>query len=282
MRNWVGGVMIVGLSLLVIMGNRLCAQSVEPNPSILMLLAPKDTIVPGMTRIDTLFTTDYLVRAGRRVSAWAFEARSNRRYQIDLSSDAFDPYLYVVGPGIVSLPDDLYAITDDDGGMELDASLCFTAPMDGMYKLIASALYGETGDYIISVSDGCRDRQGDRGIVGAIGELALSGQLQIGYEAEGVLTANDAAVEGMRVQAWTFEGGSDETLIVEAESDNFDTMIVVEGAGSEGYDDDGGVGTNSRLVFQAEAGQRYRVIVGSLFAGTGTFRIKILRRAPVQ
>ena len=149
--------------------------SVEDDPSILRLLPTKDTIWPGpqpVQLVDTLVTTDYLVRAGRRVRAWSLVADSAQSYDIAVRSYEIDSYLYVVGPGIVSVDDGHYALTDDDSGDGLDAAMCFRPPKNGRYHVVAAALYGETGEYTLSVKTGCGEDEGDVVVeAGALGTM---------------------------------------------------------------------------------------------------------------
>ncbi len=82
---------------------------------------------------------------GKPVQAWAFEARAGGFVTIDLMSDDFDSYLYVVGPG---LPEPL---TDDDGGEGLNSRLDVSFPYDGVYRVVASSLGGTLGTFTLRV-----------------------------------------------------------------------------------------------------------------------------------
>jgi hypothetical protein len=66
---------------------------------------------------------------------------------IDVRSDDFDAYLYVVGPGLTE------PLSNDDGGDGTNSQLTMTLPGTGTYRIIASA-YGsdDSGDFTLSVS----------------------------------------------------------------------------------------------------------------------------------
>ena len=80
------------------------------------------------------------------MQAWAFEARAGDLATVELLSDDFDSYLRVVGPGL-SAP-----LSDDDGGNEgLNSRLDISFPEDGVYRVIASSLGGDTGTFTLRV-----------------------------------------------------------------------------------------------------------------------------------
>ena len=58
----------------------------------------------------------------------------------------------------------------------------------------------------------------------------------------------------------------EQTVVIELSSPDFDTLIIIrDGVGNDvGYDDDGGSGLNSRLVFIAPADGIYTIVVGGL------------------
>ncbi len=64
---------------------------------------------------------------------------------IELMSEDFDSYLFLVGPG---LPEPL---SDDDGGEGLNSRLAISFPADGVYRVVASSLGGATGTFTLRV-----------------------------------------------------------------------------------------------------------------------------------
>lgn len=96
-----------------------------------------------------LTSDDPLTADGRHGQAWALEGRAGEVYVIDLISDDFDAYLYFAGPGI-SQP-----LTDDDGAGDLNSRITVTLPQDGGYRVVASALDGNSsGKFQIAVNRG--------------------------------------------------------------------------------------------------------------------------------
>jgi hypothetical protein len=99
----------------------------------------------GGTMSGWLRSTDPIIGGGRRGQAWALSGRAGQTYTVDLQSSEFDCYLLVVGPGLEQ------PLEDDDSGGDLDSRITITLPEDGIYRVIASSLGGETGEYSLRV-----------------------------------------------------------------------------------------------------------------------------------
>jgi hypothetical protein len=100
----------------------------------------------GGTMSGWLSDSDPIVDDGRIGQVWALAGRRGETYTIDLMSDDFDSYLYVVGPGLIE------PRTNDDGGDGLDSRLTLTLPEDGTYRIVTSAhSMSSLGDYSLRV-----------------------------------------------------------------------------------------------------------------------------------
>jgi len=62
-----------------------------------------------------------------------------------MTSDDFDSYLFITGPGLDE------PVTDDDGGEGLNSHLEISLPANGVYLVIASSLGGAAGVYRLRV-----------------------------------------------------------------------------------------------------------------------------------
>lgn len=278
----------------------LLAQEHGEDPSILHLLPPReelhlDPLAPNASATDSndLTSYDYLVRSGRRVGAYTIHLSRDVSYQIDLASPDFDPYLYLIGPGIRSMLErrgnDTYALTDDDGGDDLtdptddlDARLCVTSPAEGEFRVVVGALYAGVGSYHLSVRTGC-------GHVGAVGlqdsdglladlPTVSSGNLIIGYEIEATLTTDDSRVAEMYVQRWSLSVPPERSFSLILDSDDFDPyLIVVDPTGELRVNDDTGTGLHSRVTIDNSRAGEYGVFVASFDGLSGAFRLGVLR-----
>jgi hypothetical protein len=100
----------------------------------------------------------------------------------------------------------------------------------------------------------------------------------IGTERAGMLTPGDfATTDGRRVQAFELIGEQGQPITIDAVSDDFDAFLYVVGPGYDEpqMDDDSGGQCHARLsLFLPEAGT-FRVVVGSLGGGTGSFTLYV-------
>ena len=84
--------------------------------------------------------TSPLLEDGSYFNIHSFEGAAGEPIRIDLVSEDFDAYLFLVGPaGIVA--------QDDNGGDGTNASLAVILPTDGTYQIAVNAGAGETGTY---------------------------------------------------------------------------------------------------------------------------------------
>ena len=101
----------------------------------------------GMFRTNNRLTAfDKTNRDGKRHKSFAVQMDLNRNYEIDLISDDFDAFLYLVDPNgkVVAV--------DDDGGDDLDSRIVFRPLQPGPYRIEATSLNGrETGNFSLNV-----------------------------------------------------------------------------------------------------------------------------------
>ncbi|HZZ82042.1 MAG TPA: PPC domain-containing protein [Gemmataceae bacterium] len=84
---------------------------------------------------------------GKRGILYTVQLKKGQTYQIDLSSQAFDSYLYLFDAKGKILAQ------DDDGGGNLDSRITYRAEADGVFHILASSLDGnETGDFTVTVT----------------------------------------------------------------------------------------------------------------------------------
>jgi hypothetical protein len=205
----------------------------------------------GETASGFLSTADPMIEEGRRGQAWELEGREGETYTIDLLSDDFDCFLYVIGPGLTD------PMTNDDGAGDLDSRITITFPFDGVYLVIASALSTGEGPYTIRVEESV-----------GMNDLPTDGRVvELGQTLNGWLAESDPIVdEGRHGQAWALDGRGGETYTVELMSDDYDCYLYLVGPGmlQPRTDDDGGDGLNSRLTVTLPEDGTYRIIASAL------------------
>jgi len=204
-----------------------------------------------------LSASDFITAGNNYVEAWALEGRPGQEVSIDLISDDFDSYLYVVGPGLGE------TLTDDAGGGACHVRITFTILDRGVFHVVASSTsWRQAGTYRLRVSEapGPVAQRTCGGIDGSeLAALPTEGrQLTWGEPVRGRFLGTEATIsDGQPVQAWALEALAGETASILLESDDFDAYLFAYGPGfpEAMSDDDSGGGLNSELtVFFPETG----------------------------
>jgi hypothetical protein len=224
------------------------------------------TLSLGETANGYLATTDPVIEEGRRGQAWVLEGKQGDTYTVDMLSDDFDCFLYVIGPGL-SEP-----MTNDDGAGDLDSRITITFPFDGAYVVIASALSSGEGAYQVQVEEAV-----------GLNDLPTEGRVvQLDRLMTGWLTESDAIVDqGRYGQAWALEGRGGETYTIDLMSDDYDCYLYVVGPGmlNPRTDDDGGEGLDSRLTVTLPEDGTYRIVASALsLTGSGDYSLRVTGR----
>lgn len=236
----------------------------------------------GREATGTLTTSDREGPDGAYMQAWGLAMSAGQEVTVDLVSDEFDAFLWLGGPGRDNL-------TDDDGAGACHSRITFTAPEDGLYRVVASTLSGgTTGSYVLRVTrepgpvspEAC---EGDEVLEGMGIDLAVlpvgDRRLSLGSKVSGRLTSADTtSSDGSYMQAWGLVMGAGETLTVNLISGDFDAFLWLAGPGVDAplSDDDGGGACNSRITFTAPTDGIYRIVVNTVLPGeTGSFRLLV-------
>jgi len=217
-------------------------------------------------------TKDGILEPGDEVSAdgpyqdrWLVDAAAGARLVVDMRSSDLDSYLIVLDP------DGKVVGSDDDGGGGRDAELPLRARVGGRYTILATS-YGDdpsTGAYRLSV-------QADTGAFAEPGETAV---IAMGETREGRLEAGD--VRGARglEDRWTFSGRAGQGVRIDAMSDVFDTYLVLLHDGVlVDSNDDGGDGTNARIVTVLPDSGTYTAVVSAYGGGDagGRYTLRLM------
>jgi hypothetical protein len=237
------------------------AQSSKPRPVL--------QLAPGQSASGELSPLDNQRRSGKYEDVYRFEGRRGQRLSIELTSDDFDSYLLLNGPGG-------YAMSNDDGeGMELGSRLIVELPADGTYRVSATSFApGAMGAYEIKAA-----------LAGANAKLDQplpSEPIQIGATVDGRLESGESGTRDKIQDRYRLTAQRGERVRINVASADFDTLLTLQlPDGTLLSNDDHGeeTSTNSRLeTVLAEAGE-YVVSVTSYGEGeTGKYRLSLERQ----
>jgi hypothetical protein len=137
------------------MAGRMVALLLALAPGILgAQRKPRGTIAVGDTVRDSLTRTDLLLPADSTYAQqWRLQGKTGETVTIDLISDAFDAYLYLLGPTLAS--GGTSPPQDDDSGGRCNARLTVRLPAAGDYLIVATSRERRaTGRFTLTVTAG--------------------------------------------------------------------------------------------------------------------------------
>jgi hypothetical protein len=248
--------------------------------SVLMLI-PTDgrQLEVGSDVNGALSTSDPLTPDDRYLEAWELRGRAGQSATVDIESDAFDPRVYVVGPG---LSETLFA---DDGGGGCNARLTMTFLETGTFRVVTSSLSArETGTYRIRVSErpgtaptyGCGEVNPD-----ALNALPIEGRPVLGMgslRSSRLGPLSRTVQDGRPAEAWRLQGRAGERVSIVMESDDFDTYLYLVGPGLEGVltDDDGAGNLDAKIDVTLPTAGPFTVVAAALSSnGTGAYTLRV-------
>lgn len=246
--------------------------------SVFELMRAEGRLAVGEETSGTLSTADVRSSDDSFLEAWALEGRVGESVTVDLISDDFDAYLYVVGPGLAG------TLYDDDSGGACHARITITFLENGEHRVVASTtMPGETGTYVLRISESpgpVAEYECGEINPAVLTELPTDGRsLTLGDVKSGALTADSPLItEGMRGQAWSVAGRVGESVVITLESSAFDAYLYFTGPGLEGVmtDDDGGGDLNSLIQVTFPADGNYTAVASALAgSGFGAYTIRL-------
>lgn len=230
--------------------------------------ASRESIRIGEARDGEISATDGLLEDGSFHDVWTFHGTAGETIRLDLSSNEFDSFLQLgteAGGAFEELA------SDDDGGAGLDSRLRFILPETREYVVRAQSLRaGRTGTYSIQLRTAEPERPATREPIG------------LDDPRSGTLAESDSRLDNdAHHDLWIYQGRAGERIRIDLGSDDFDTLV---GFGHEedgrfrqlDTNDDGGDGTDSRLLVTLSEDRPYVIRATSFRAGaTGTYRITV-------
>src|SRR5712692_2234314 len=92
-----------------------------------------------------LLKTDPIYKGGKKHKMLLFQMEAGKTYQIDMTSKAFDSYLFLESPS------GKYITEDDDGGGFPSARIIYKAADAGLYRIACTYFSPATGDFKVTI-----------------------------------------------------------------------------------------------------------------------------------
>jgi len=239
--------------------------------SILGAVSANATIKSPSETSGTLTSTDWRTTAGVRIQVFEFAGEQGVPLSIDVISEDFDAYVFLIGPGYED------AMIDDDSGGACNARLTVFLPGTGTYRVVVGSLGAEGGDFTLRLD--AREHPGVQGDCGgggdygeAIAALESQGFATVDGEVSGDLLIDGPTLPGgTPAAAWDLMGTVGQVVYVDLISDEFDALLYATGSDVSGYmtDDDSGGACNARIRLTIGSDEPYRIVVSSLGEGQG-------------
>jgi hypothetical protein len=204
---------------------------------------------------DGMLTASAPTIDGRYYHDFTLAAEAGRLVRVSLDSALFDPYLEVTSPSGRTFE-------DDDSGGDGDAFVEFEAPASGIYRVRATTFSaGGLGTYTVTYEE--------------------SDPLETVASFDGTLGPGSPTDEaGRPVAEHEYRATAGETAVIEAQSPDFDTILVVLGPDGTliAENDDFGAGWNSRVEVEFERSGTYTLVVGAYWDDqSGSYRVTVSR-----
>jgi hypothetical protein len=206
--------------------------------------APAQDLTVGETIEGDLSRADASGEVGRWQDIFTIALEAGESIVVDLRSQDFDAFLVVALPGGERLE-------DDDSGGQLNSRLAITATQRGSAEITVTSFAPSSGGrYSLSVSP-----------------IDIR-PLVPGETHHGELTGAPAMLS-LPVR-WG------EPLMIDVHSETLDTTLRLAGPdGASLFDDDGGEGRDSRLIYIPQASGEARLTVGSYDERGGSFTVAV-------
>ena len=229
---------------------------------------------PGQTVSGTLEASETKSdQAGAVADVFELNGRQGEQYTLTLTSEAFDAYLFVRGPGALSQDN------DDDGSGSYNSRLNIVFPENGTAQVyVTSFNRNSTGAYELRVE---RTGEANTNVAQNAPNQAPPIQAQ---NLTGELAQGDTQLQsGEFIDTYPLQGVAGQRVEISLASQQFDTYVAISGPnGFQEYNDDDTANNtrNSRLVTTLPANGEYTVHVTSYAAGeVGAYQLSI---APSQ
>jgi hypothetical protein len=227
----------------------------------------------GQTKTGRLTSEDW-------AQVWQITLPAGRTVTIELTSDAFDGFLAVRGPGLDR------AATDDDTGPGCDARVVREVRTAGAFTVLVTPAPTSaigTGEYSLMVRDGAAEEVQDdcnwedRDAPWLRADARRQPAIRMGETATGQLGAQDSTYRGTPYRLYAFSPRANVPVTIDLDAE-FDALLRVAGGGLRAplRNDDGGAGCDARIVHTFPNAGPYLIQVTAISdPASGPYRLAV-------
>lgn len=227
----------------------------------------------GTTVSSQLMVSDPTLPDGSHYKLFTFMGTAGQTVEIDMTSTAFDSYLYLRNQNGNSIAH------DDDGGGNLNARIVQQLPYTGMYQIVANTLAsGQFGAFNLQLQATQAVTQPIVTAMPSINSLSAIGQIGLNQQVQNTLIAGGMSWNNKPIHLYGFQCSAGQPTQIDVLSSWDNYLIVFDPMGSEAaHDDDGGEGLNARLRFTCPTTGLYRLGVTTGLASTtpGAYTLQV-------
>ena len=208
---------------------------------------------------ESLSPSDKESADGRKIDVYSIDLDSNQSILIEANSNDFDTFL------LFAEPDGDIIAKNDDGEDTSNSQISYVAPVSGTYLIGVSSLQpSRYGQYQIRVTD-----------------AEVSDTNVILLESESLSSSDEESADGRKVDVYSIDLDSNQSILIEANSNDFDTFLLF--AEPDGHiiakNDDGEDTSNSQISYVAPVSGTYLIGVSSLQPSRyGQYQIRVTNK----
>ena len=228
----------------------------------------------GTTVTGELSSSDPTLTDGSHYKLFTFQGTAGQSVQIDLTSSAFDSYLYLREQNGQAIAH------DDDGGGGLNARIVQQLPYTGTYQIVANTLQsGQFGAFTLQLqASGAMAMQPVVSAIPTINSMSPIGQVGLNQQVQNTLVSGGVAWNNKPIHLYGFPCNAGQPVQIDILSSWDNYLIVFDPSGTEvAHDDDDGEGLNARLRWTCPTTGLYRlgVTTGLVSTTPGPYTLQV-------
>ena len=214
--------------------------SVQRGDAPAAVAASGPSVAAGRVITGELAQGDAQLKTGEFVDTYPFDGTAGQQLEIRLTSDAFDTYVAITGPGDYNQYND-----DDVQSGSKNSRLVATLPANGQYVVhVTSYQAGESGAYRLEINPTTEVAPG-AGLASN-----ADGAINLGQTVQGALQQGDSTLRtGEFVDSYRFAGEAGQRVVIDMHSTAVDSyLMLIAPSGAQEENDDATTGAHDARI----------------------------------